>query len=251
MNIPLYNLLQQDHLQRAFPTLFHLPRKLHDPGQHTGHLHRSKFQFLRLVLFFHQGPDVQRLVADQREGPGGIHSHRRQHRVYILFKISVDIRRFLPGQMLMLADHPQSVLFQQRKQAPIISGILEPGQFVDGRVYFFQLLLGRHARNVLLVVSRVHHVLQRCYPHHKKLIQIGCGDTQKFQSFKQGISLVPGLAEHPVVKQDPTQFPVVVIFGVGKVCLCHSSLQFLFALFHAARYMGFFCLITGCTLNTS
>ena len=47
-----------------------------------------------------------------------------------------------------------------------------------------QLLFCRHSGDVLFGIFGMDHIHKGADPHHKKFIQIGSGNAQKFQSFK-------------------------------------------------------------------
>ena len=158
LHVPLNDLLQQDHIPASVLSM----GKRDDPGQHGGHLHGGELQHLLLsllVLLGEKCSDIQRLIADQREGSGRIHRHGRQHRIDIVPEIAVHILCLLFRQRLMLLDHIQTVLAQKRKQGAGIGGILEAHQLLGLLADLVELLLGRQARDILFCIARVHHIL--------------------------------------------------------------------------------------------
>ena len=220
MHIPLDDLLQKNHL---FPLASR--GKLYNAAEHPRHLNRGKLHLLPAVFLVHQGGNIQRFIPDQRKRPGGIHRHRRQYRIYILCKIFIGKFRFLPAQVFVSADDLKTVLAKLGHQGAVVGGILELHQLVNSPVQGRQLLRGSHAGDIRLSVSGIYHVLQRGYPDHKKFVQIGGRDAQKLKPLKKRNILVPGFVQHPMVKQNPAQFPVRIIFRITKINFTHSSLS--------------------------
>ena len=126
----------------------------------------------------------------------------------------------------MTAYDLQPVQFQPRHKGAVVSGILQLHHLMYGDVQMGKLLLGRHARNIRLLVFCVYHVLQGSHTDHKKFIQVGGRDAQKLQPLKQGNVLVPGLVQHSAVEQNPAQFPVGIIFRIIKINFTHNYPHF-------------------------
>ena len=212
MHVPLDDLLQEDHLA-------HLPigGQLHHPAQDARHLHCGELQLLAYLLLAHQGGDVQGLVPNQRKRPGGVHRHGRQHRIHVLLEIFVHEDRFLLRQVLMPTHNLQTVLFQLRHQRTVVGGVLQLHQLVNRHAQKLKLPPRRQPRYVRLLVLGVHHVPQGSHPDHKEFIQVGGGDAQELQPLKQKCGFVPGLVQHPVVEQNPAQFPVRIKLWIIKI----------------------------------
>ena len=83
----------------------------------------------------------------------------------------------------MLRHDLHTDLLQGRKQRTIVCRILQVYQIMCLCTDRCELLLRCHARNILFIILRMHHILQRGHTDHKKLIQIRRCDAQKFQAF--------------------------------------------------------------------
>ncbi len=131
-----------------------------------------------------------------------------------------------------------------RKQRTVVGGILDLHQLsgipVDGR----KLLLYRHAGNILLLVSRMHHILQRSHPHHKEFVKIGGGDAHKFQPFQQGYGLISCFIQHSGIEFQPAQLPVFIINRIFIIYrLLHRSvlLEYFVTIRHAPASVWLNC----------
>ena len=87
VNVALDDFFKQCH------TLFPVRsvRKPDNPRQYRRYLYRCKFSFALFALLGNQCADIQCLIANQRKRPGGIHRHRRKHRIDRLLKILIRI----------------------------------------------------------------------------------------------------------------------------------------------------------------
>ena len=220
-----------------------LRRDHHDPrkdGRHLddGEIRALLFLVLFLLLFLDPdqglhilfpadaGRDVQGLVPDQREGAGGIHRHGRQDRVDGVFKILVGEGCLRLRQVLMPADDVQAFLLQRREHRAVQGGVLLLHHGVGPEGDGPELLLRRHAGDVLLCIVRRHLVLQRRHPDHKEFVQVGAYDAQEFQPLKEGRVLVPGLRQHALVEGDPGELAAHIVFRIAeihrgfRVCSC-------------------------------
>ena len=234
-----------DFLQQDDPDLpFFAFRKEDHSGQDAGHLDGGIFIGLLLGLFFllfllfpvedagagvdlpgQKGADVQTLVADQRERPGGVDGHGRQDRIDIALEIPVRIGPFVLGQFLKASQDIDLIVPKARQQLVVESPVLllheEMGILQDGG----QLFAGGHARNVLLLISRMLLVLEGGHTHHKELIQVGRGNGEEFQSLQQGIVLAPGLGKASSVELQPAQLSVDIVLRISEIlfflCHCH------------------------------
>ena len=63
--------------------------------------------------------------------------------------------------------------------------------------------------------------LERGYPDHEELVEIGRDNRQEFHPLEEGIRSVEGLLEDPRVELEPREFAVEVI-----ILFCHSSTLF-------------------------
>ena len=52
------------------------------------------------------------------------------------------------------------------------------------------------------------------HPDHEELVQITGKDGGEFQTLQQGDALVPRLLQHPLVKAQPGQLPVLGVAGI-------------------------------------
>ena len=154
-NIPFYDLLQKD--DGLFTGFFR--RNRHNTRQDAGDLHRSELQFSLFLAFGKQRPDIQGLVANQREGPGGIHRHGGQDRVNIIIKIGIHIGSLFFIQIFMLLHNSQSICLQQRQQRTIVCRILLGNQIMGHHIQLLQLLGGSQAGNILFDIFGIHHIL--------------------------------------------------------------------------------------------
>ena len=116
----------------------------------------------------------------------------------------------------------QSVQLQLGHQRPIVGGVLQLHQLMDGHIQPLQLLRRRKPCDIRLLVSGIYHILQGRHPDHEKLIQIGRGYAQKFQPLKQRIVLVSCFVEHSSVEENPAQLPIGIIFRIIEIYLAHS-----------------------------
>ena len=90
--------------------------------------------------------------------------------------------------------------------------------FADGN----ELLFGRHSRRVNRVISCAELVAYGCDANHKKFIEIGCDDREKFDSFKYGVFICHSLHHDAVIEFQPAQFAVDVMFR-QDIDGCHKK----------------------------
>ena len=55
---------------------------------------------------------------------------------------------------------------------------------------------------------RLNLLLQTSDAHFEELVEIRADDAEKFQTFQQGVRLVEGLIENPLVEFQPAQAPI-------------------------------------------
>ena len=112
----------------------------------------------------------------------------------------------------MAADKLKPRFGKTRDQGPVESLVLIPHKFMNPFTQGIELHLWSHPRDVNALVADVHLVFQRSDAHHEELIQVGRGNGQEFQPFKQGHDLcVPRFAEAAHVKLQPGELAVIEI----------------------------------------
>ena len=106
---------------RALDTGVMIQRALHDQkdqiekvkmvGEVTENIIKGNAEALRT-----QGAEIQRLIAHQGEGPGGVERHGGENRVDGVHEVLVHKLSLFPVQQLVLRHHRDPVLLQKRKK---------------------------------------------------------------------------------------------------------------------------------------
>ena len=208
---------QNSRVKRIPAVLSDLPVRL------FGLAHISRDPLSRPYFSLEEGADVQALVPDKGEGPGVVHGHGSQHGKDFVFKKLLNKFLFFFCQVFITADDLQTILFETGHQLLIVGRILPLHKLMGLRQEGIELLLGCHAGNIPLFISRIDHILQGCHPDHKKFIEVGGRDAQELEALKQGIVLVSRLAQTSPVKFEPAQFPVLIILRICifYLLICH------------------------------
>ena len=102
------------------------------------------------------------------------------------------------------------ILVQLRYQRFQQAVVLPFHHLLGDGVDLCQLLSGRFAVQSFLVIADIYLIHEAGDTHHKKLIQVGGCDRQKFQPVHDHIGLVIGLLQYPVIKIQPASLSVNV-----------------------------------------
>ena len=140
----------------------------------------------------------------------GVYDLGREHRQDLLLKIFLYILLLRLFQFLKpeTAYTIRRKLFFQICISPVTLFVQRRHRTVDRRK-----LLGRsHAGfRIPFAVIHSHHIAQTPHADHEKFIQITCKYGDKFHPLHQRDALVTRLLQHPLVKPQPGQLPVLCI----------------------------------------
>ena len=218
--IPVKHKLQvlHDHLFHADITDV-MPREIQDiryvlrDRHNPCHVMPVHFQIRRHIDF---------LVQKMRKRMVRVHDLGRKQRKNLFLKIFFHILFFLLLQLLYIqsahAVGPELFLDLRISLIPLF---IQRGHCPVDRV---KLLLRGHAGPyVQLFIIHSSHIIQAARPDHKKLVQITRKYGDKLHPFHKGNALVPCLLQHPLVKSEPRQFPVLRV--IEYLRLCHTAVS--------------------------
>ena len=185
-------------------------RQQHDGRHHVRHPHDAQPP---LVPLPQQGRGIQGLVLQMGKGMAGVDDLGHQQGAHGLPVPGAHILP-LPVFQLLVGDVHHAVLRQGRHQT-LIHLVPLADQRHHGGVDPPQLLRRGEAALVLLGVGRHQgQVRQAPHPHHEKFIQVAGENREKSEALHQRHRRVCRLLQHPLVKGQPAQLPVL---GIAQV----------------------------------
>ena len=173
---------------------------MHHPGQRPGRLDNGQPGFpSERILAVQRDDEIEVLVQYPGERVRRVQPDGAQHRQDIAVEITLNPARDR-GLPSVAAQHVDALAFQFRRDNVIQHGILGLHQFMGKPADLFQ---GFHRAEVVgpgLHGTVLHLLLDAGDADLKKLIQVGAGDAEEFQSFQQRQGFIFGLGENAPVE---------------------------------------------------
>ena len=131
---------------------------------------------------------------------------RRQHWENLFGELGVEI--LAVGEIDFPARHHADAFLAQlpvqHRPNALLVGDQPPRRLIDLR----QLLRRRQAVGAGGVHARLHHAHQAGHAHHVKFVEIGSGNGQEAQPFKQRMAAIFRFLDHPAIEGQPTELAI-------------------------------------------
>ena len=168
-----------------------------------------------MVPVVEDGRRVEHLVFQVGERVAGVNDLGREQGPDAAAVHAAHVVPVLPLE-LFIGDVLHAPLRQRRGHLGV-HAVPAADHGLHGRVDHGKLLGGRAAALVVQGIRRHQvQVHQAAHPHHEKLVQVAGEDGQKPQPLHEGHRLVRRLLQHPLVKLQPAQLPVL---GIAQIPL--------------------------------
>jgi hypothetical protein len=195
----------------------------HDAWQRPRRLHDGEAGVAPESIFTGQSHDeVETLVLDAGEGPRRIEAERREYRLHLPFKVSLEPqrRRRVPGGACEKLDPLEP---QRRQQHVVQTRVLCVDQAAGTLVYRAKQFGDGQAIRAGLIGTELYALLEAGDADLEKLVQIVRRDAQEFESLEQRYLRVERLREDPPVEFEQRQFAIDVVLGGAEIGLVHGA----------------------------
>ena len=172
------------------------------------------------VLALDDHGEIQALVEDFGERPGGIQRQWAQHRLDFAEKIARQPGRLSLGPAVR--RHEDDAVFREFRHEHIVEQLIllidQPHRAsADG----LQLVGDAESIRTALQCAGLQKLLEARHPDLKEFVEIRAGNAQESYSLQERNPAVLGLLQHPLIEVEKRQFPVDVELRCVQINIVH------------------------------